>query len=129
MSAALGDGALNAGGEMLAKYYYSTDLTTWTSTPGVAGEVGILSGNTNMVIYNTSAFSIKYSSNLTTWTTPKGLPTYNHIFDSIVFDSKMFLCGNNNLLYVSSVGGAVRFWQEHMDEQTIQPRHGPYHFV
>jgi hypothetical protein len=87
---------------------YSTDLTNWTAvTPGVVREVEILSGSTSMVIYNTSSNSIKYSSNLTTWTTPTGLPTYNHIFDSIVFDSKMFLCGDKNLLYVSSDGGAT----------------------
>lgn len=84
--------------------YYSSTLTSWTlaTNLSITGN-GIVHGNNSTVVYQLGN-NIKVSTNFTTWTSITTLPSQN-IVDSVLFDSKIFLCGFDNFLYVSSDDG------------------------
>ena len=88
------------------KLYYSSTLTGWTlATTGIGNQVSGVEGINKFITYNYGD-QIAYSADMGSWTVVGTLPN-RRIFDSVKFDSKIFLCGGNNFLYVSSDDGVT----------------------
>lgn len=89
----------------IAVFYYSTDLVNWALVNNMPVGImrGCVIGNNNLIGY-VDGNMIYSLSNFTTWTSVLSLPS-SKIYDSILFDSKVFLCGEDNYLWVSSNDG------------------------